>query len=77
MAQITFIARMTVKTGSEAEFIRLCKHLEQHVIAHEKGIDFYRFVKYTDRIQPTSARYNGEFLFAAKRSERRAFDTDG
>ena len=45
MAQITFIARMTVKPGSETEFVRLCRELERHVAAHEKGIDFYRFVK--------------------------------
>jgi (4S)-4-hydroxy-5-phosphonooxypentane-2,3-dione isomerase len=43
MAPITFIARMTVKAGREAEFIELCRDLTEHVHAHESGIIIYSF----------------------------------
>ena len=43
MSRITFIARMTVKEGREAEFIRLCTEITEYVHAHEKGIAIYSF----------------------------------
>jgi (4S)-4-hydroxy-5-phosphonooxypentane-2,3-dione isomerase len=45
MSKITFIARMTVKPGREAEFVRYCKELEQHVRASEKDVLAYEFFK--------------------------------
>ena len=45
MAHVTFIARMTVKEGREAEFIRLVQDLTRWVHDNERGIliyDFYR-----------------------------------
>lgn len=46
MPKITFIARMTVREGREAEFIGHCRELERHVRAHEKAdvlaYEFYR-----------------------------------
>lgn len=42
---ITFIARMTVKPGREAEFAQCCRELVEHVKAHETGIVFYEFYK--------------------------------
>ena len=35
MSRITFISRMTVKAGHEAEFVRLCKELAAVVHAKE------------------------------------------
>lgn len=45
MANITFIARMTVKSGREAEFIGLCKRLRAQVRAHEPGTVHYEFFR--------------------------------
>jgi autoinducer 2-degrading protein len=45
MAKITFIARMTVKPNERAEFIRLCRILEDHVRANEPGTLCYEFFK--------------------------------
>jgi autoinducer 2-degrading protein len=43
MSQITFIARMTVKEGREAEFVALCRELTEYVHTHEQGIAIYSF----------------------------------
>lgn len=45
MATITFIARMTVKEGREAEFVRLCRELETHVREHELEVLYYAFYR--------------------------------
>ena len=45
MAKITFIARMTVKPGREADFVSLCKQLEHHVRAEEPDVLQYEFFK--------------------------------
>lgn len=45
MSHITFIARMTVKPGHEAEFSRLCRALAHHVRENETGILAYEFYK--------------------------------
>jgi autoinducer 2-degrading protein len=45
MSKITFIARMTVKPGCEAEFIGYCRELERHVRAHEPRVLAYEFFK--------------------------------
>jgi (4S)-4-hydroxy-5-phosphonooxypentane-2,3-dione isomerase len=45
MSKITFIARMTVKPGCEAEFVGYCRELESHVRAHEPRVLAYEFFK--------------------------------
>ena len=45
MAKITFIARMTVKPGTEREFTALVHRLENHVRANEPGTLQYEFYK--------------------------------
>jgi autoinducer 2-degrading protein len=45
MARITFIARMTVKTGREAEFAGLCRRLQAEVRAQEPGTIHYEFFR--------------------------------
>ena len=45
MAKITFIARMTVKSAREPEFVRHCQELERHVRAHEPDVLMYEFFK--------------------------------
>ncbi len=35
MPRITFVSRMTIKEGKEAEFIRACQELEADVAKHE------------------------------------------
>jgi (4S)-4-hydroxy-5-phosphonooxypentane-2,3-dione isomerase len=45
MAKITFIARMTCKADKRAEFVRLCRQLEEHVRANEPGTLAYEFFK--------------------------------
>ncbi len=45
MSKITFIARMTVKPGREAEFVGYCRELQQHVHSNEKDVLAYEFFK--------------------------------
>ena len=45
MANITFIARMTVKEGREEEFIGHCKALADKVAENEPDILYYRYFK--------------------------------
>lgn len=45
MPKITFIARMTVKPGRDAEFIGYCQELERHVRANEPEVLTYEFFK--------------------------------
>jgi autoinducer 2-degrading protein len=45
LAKITFIARMTVKPGREAEFVGYCKQLEHYVRSHEPEVLLYEFFK--------------------------------
>lgn len=46
MSKITFIARMTVKPGREAEFVGYCKELERYVHANEQAdVLAYEFFK--------------------------------
>ncbi len=45
MPKITFIARMTVKPGREAEFIRHCRELESSVRAPEPEVLAYEFFR--------------------------------
>ena len=48
VSKITFIARMTVKPGCEAEFIGSCRELERHVQAHEPEVLAYQFFRLRD-----------------------------
>ena len=43
MARITFISRMTVKEGKEADFVRLCEALTAKVKANERDLIYYEF----------------------------------
>ena len=47
MSRVTFISRMTVKAGREAEFVRLCKALAERVRATEPTDQtlYYEFFK--------------------------------
>ena len=45
MAKVTFISRMTVKEGREADFVRLCKQLTEKVPASEPDTLYYEFFK--------------------------------
>jgi autoinducer 2-degrading protein len=45
MPRITFISRMTVKPGREAEFVRICKALTEKVKASEPDLIYYEFFK--------------------------------
>jgi (4S)-4-hydroxy-5-phosphonooxypentane-2,3-dione isomerase len=45
MARITFISRMTVKSGREAEFERICAALTVQVRAREPELIYYEFFK--------------------------------
>lgn len=45
MARITFISRMTVKPGKEAEFIALCRDLEAYVRANEPDTLIFGFYR--------------------------------
>ncbi len=47
MSRITFISRMTVKAGQEAEFVRLCSELAVKVHANESKDKtlYYQFFK--------------------------------
>ena len=45
MARITFISRMTVKEGKEADFVRLCERLTAEVKTREKDLIYYEFFK--------------------------------
>ena len=45
MAKITFISRMTVKPGKEAEFIALCRDLEAYVRANEPDALIFGFYR--------------------------------
>ena len=53
MAKITFVARMTCKPEKRAEFIRLCRQLEEHVRANEPETVLYESVSYTHLTLPT------------------------
>ena len=56
MAKITFIARMTCKPGKRAEFIRLCRQLEDHVRSNEPDTLAYEFFKLREENQIRRAR---------------------
>lgn len=45
---MTFLARMKVKDGMEAEFIRLAQALTSKVLTHESGTVAYEFFKLRD-----------------------------
>jgi autoinducer 2-degrading protein len=45
MPAVSFISRMTVKEGREAEFVRRCNALAAIVHATEPRTNFYRFFK--------------------------------
>jgi (4S)-4-hydroxy-5-phosphonooxypentane-2,3-dione isomerase len=45
MPKITFIARMTVKPGRDAEFVRCCRELEDYVRGHEPEVLAYEFFR--------------------------------
>lgn len=45
MANVSFLARMTVKEGREEEFIRLARKLEKQVHANEPDTLYYRFFR--------------------------------
>ena len=45
MSAISFLARMTVKSGREEEFLRLARNLEEKVRANEPDTLYYRFFR--------------------------------
>jgi autoinducer 2-degrading protein len=45
MARVTFISRMTVKAGREAEFVRVCKELTDIVRTREPDAIYFEFFK--------------------------------
>lgn len=45
MPRITFISRMTVKSGRERDFVDACNELTEQVKANEKGVIYYEFFK--------------------------------
>jgi len=45
MARITFISRMTVKEGKQADFERVVQWLTSEVRAHEKGTIYFEFFR--------------------------------
>ena len=45
MATITFVSRMTCKSGKQSEFIRLCRQLENYVKAEEPDTILFGFYK--------------------------------
>lgn len=45
MPRVTFVSRMTVKPGREAEFVRRCEALTGIVHATEPGTLWYQFFK--------------------------------
>jgi len=45
MARITFLSRMTVKSGREADFVRACNELTAKVKVNEKDLIYYEFFK--------------------------------
>lgn len=45
---ITFISRMTVKEGHEAQFEALCHELTEKALAHEPQTLWYRFFRLRD-----------------------------
>ncbi len=45
MARITFVSRMTVKAGKEAEFERIVRGLTADVRRHEKDAIYFEFFR--------------------------------
>ena len=45
MPRITFVSRMTVKPGREAEFVRICTELTAAVKAKEPDVIYFEFFK--------------------------------
>jgi autoinducer 2-degrading protein len=45
MGKVTFISRMTVKPGREADFVRVCTELTKRVRANEPDVLYYEFYK--------------------------------
>ncbi len=45
MARVSFLAKMTVKEGREADFIDCCKRLAEKVHAHEPDTLVYEFFR--------------------------------
>jgi autoinducer 2-degrading protein len=45
VANVSFLARMTVKEGREEEFIRLAREMERQVQANEPDTLYYRFFR--------------------------------
>jgi autoinducer 2-degrading protein len=45
MARITFVSRMTVKPGKEADFERIVRALTADVIRNEKDVIYFEFFK--------------------------------
>lgn len=45
MARVTFVSRMTVKPGREADFERISRSMQQRVRAAEPSVIYYEFFK--------------------------------
>jgi (4S)-4-hydroxy-5-phosphonooxypentane-2,3-dione isomerase len=45
MGTITFIARMTVRSDREAEFVRYCRELQHYVRTQEPDVLLYEFYR--------------------------------
>jgi quinol monooxygenase YgiN len=45
MARITFVSRMTVKAGREADFERVCRELTVTVRRHEPAVIYFEFFR--------------------------------
>ena len=67
MSQTAFISRMTIKSGHEAEFVRLCKALAVKVHANEsrEKTVFYQFFKLRE-----PRRYAVIEIFSSEQAEQ-------
>ena len=67
MSKITFISRMTIKEGQEAEFARICRELTADVVRNEPSSEtiWFAFFKLRDRVR----RYAVVERFASEAAE--------
>ena len=67
MSKITFISRMTIKEGHEAEFAKVCHELTADVVKNESGSEtiWFAFFKLRDGVR----RYAVVERFASEAAE--------
>jgi quinol monooxygenase YgiN len=71
MSRVTFLSRMTVKAGREAEYERLCKQLTEETRARERDIIYYEFFKLRE-----PRRYAVLESFPTEEAEHRHLSTE-